>query len=102
MAIGTGDGEVSTGQRETGGLVLGDGEGGAVKIGDGMARFAAIGVRSSGKLLVVGVFVAIGAGVKLHLVNGVLACRDVTARTYNVQVFAREWITGSAVFFHAE
>lgn len=41
--------------------MFGDGIGGAVPILDGVARFAAIVVRNCGELIVVRIFVAIGA-----------------------------------------
>lgn len=82
--------------------MLGNGEGSTMKIGDGVARFAAIIVGCGGELIVVRVLVAIGAGRELYVVNGVFACRDVAARTGNAEVLAFQRIGGTVVFVCAE
>ncbi len=61
VAIGAGNRHVGTKEREAGAVVFGDGVGGAVPVLDGVAHFAAIVVRCCGELIVVGIFVAIGA-----------------------------------------
>lgn len=55
--------------------MLGDGVAGAVPIGHRVAVLAAVLIRCGGELVVVGILVAIGAGLKLNLVDGVLARR---------------------------
>lgn len=69
---------VRTVQRVFSVAMLQDAEGGAVEIKHRVALFAAVLVRSSGKLVIVSILVTVRAGRELHLVNGVLASRQVT------------------------
>ena len=75
MAIGTRYGRVCTGQCETRVAMFGNRKSGAVKIQNGMAILTFVLIRSGSKLAVMRVFVAVGAGRELHLVNGVFARR---------------------------
>jgi len=88
MAIGAGDCGVGSLEREAGGAVFRDGVGGAVPILDGMAILAAVVVRSRSKLTVVRILVAIGASRKLHFVNGVFACGNMTLIALHLNVLA--------------
>lgn len=78
MAFGTTHSDVRTGQRELGLPVFSDSKERAVKIGDRMAGLASVLEGLSRKLAVVGVFVAVRARSKLHFVNRVLACGQMT------------------------
>lgn len=78
MAFGTTHCDVGTGQRELGLPMLGDGKQRAVPIRWRVAALAAIAKRWFRKLAVVGVFVAVGARSKLHFVNRLLACGQMT------------------------
>lgn len=66
--------------------MLFDRVGGAVPIGDRVAIFAAVFVRSSGELIVVCILVTIGAELKLNFVNGVLARGNVALRAVHLDV----------------
>ena len=68
--------------------VLFDRVGSAVPIGDRMAIFAAVLVRSSCKLIIVGILVTISAELELNFVNGVLARRNVALRAVHLYVSA--------------
>ena len=57
--------------------MLQDAEGRAVKIKDRVAFFAPVLVGSRSKLAIVGILVTVRAGRELHLINGVLARRQV-------------------------
>lgn len=92
VAIRARDSDVSTGEREAGIFVLGDGVGGAVEVRNGVARLALIVVRRGGELIVVRVLVAIGAELKLDVVDGVLARRDVALGAVHLYVLALERI----------
>ena len=72
---------------------------GNVKIPNGVTVFAAVLVGSGGELVVVGVFVAVGAELKLDLVNGVFASRQMAFLAFYGNVFSFERISRSIVFF---
>jgi len=88
VTIIAGDGRVRAGEGEFGVAVLGDSERGAMPILDGVTRFAAIVVRGGGKLLIVGIFVAIGAICELHLINRIFAGGDVALGAIDFDVLA--------------
>src|SRR5271165_5671345 len=92
VAVSAGDRYVSASEGEAGVAMLGDGEGGAVEILYGVARLAAVVVRSSSKLIVVGVLVAIAAVFKFHFVDRVFSGRDVALGTGDGYMFAFERI----------
>ena len=73
VAIGARNGGVRAGQCKTRLAMFGDGEGGAVKIQNGMTIFAFVSIWSGFKLSVMGILVAVGAGCEFHLIDGVLA-----------------------------
>ena len=88
VTIGAGNSNVRACQREASGLMLGDGIGGAVEIDNGVAGLATIVEWSGGKLIVVGVLVAIEAGGEFHFVNGVFARGDVALSAFHGDVLA--------------
>src|ERR1700739_4988923 len=102
VAIGAGHGRMSSGKREAGLAMFGDGVSGAVPIHHGVAIFAAIFVRSLRELIVVSVLVAVGTLSELHFVNGVLASGDVALVALDLDVFALQGVLRSVVFFHTE
>ena len=73
-------------------LVLGNGEGRAVKVFYGMTILATIVIRGGGKLLVVRVLMAIRASRELHFVDRILAGRRVTFVTSDGSMFSLERI----------
>ena len=73
VTLRAGDGHVRPGQHKAGVLVLGNGERRAMKVLYGVAILATILVRGGGKLLVMRILVAIGAGREFHFVDGVFA-----------------------------
>jgi hypothetical protein len=73
-----------------------------MEIHNRVAAFALVVVWCSGKLIVVGVFVAIAARAELYFVNGALARRDVALRALNLDVFAFQGITRIVVFLHSK
>ncbi len=102
MAVGAGDSDMSSGEGEPRGLVLGDGEGGAMEIDNRVAGFTTIVVWGGSKLIVVGILVAIGAGFKLNFVDGVFARGNVAFRAFYLYMLSFEWIARGVVFFHPE
>ncbi len=88
VAIGARNRRVSTEQREAGVVVFGDGVGGAVPVLDGVARFAAIVVRSCGELLVVRIFVAIGTLREREFVICVFGRGSVATVAGDLEVFS--------------
>ena len=76
MALRASDGHVRSSQLEASVLMLGNGEGRAVKIFHRVTIFAAIQMRSGGKLLVMCVLVAIEARGEFHFVESILPRRD--------------------------
>ena len=82
--------------------MLGDRKRRTVEIHNRVAAFALVVVGRGGKLVAVCIFVAIGAGRKLYLVNRVLASRDVALPAFNLDVFASQGITRSIVFPHSK
>ena len=88
VAIRTSDGRVSAGEGESCVAVLGNRIGGTMPVDNGVAVFAAVPVRCGSKLVVVCVFVAVGAGRELHFVDGVFAGRSVTLCALYFEVFA--------------
>jgi len=73
-----------------------------VPIGHRMAILAAVLRRCRGELAVVGIFVAIGAGLKPDLVNGVLACRYVALGALHLGMPALQGVFRRVVFGHAK
>jgi hypothetical protein len=61
-----------------------------MEIGHGVAFLAAIFVRLGGKLIIVGIFVAIEAGGELHLVNGLFTGGNVAFGAFHGDVLALE------------
>ena len=102
MAVATCNRHVRAGQRKARGSMLGDGKRSAMKIHNRVAAFAPVVVGRGRELIVMGVLVAIAAGLKLHFINSVLARGDVALRTFNLDVFSLQGITRSVVFLHSE
>lgn len=102
VAVRAGDRHVAAHKRIGRLLVTRDRERRAVKIGNGMAWLALILVRLRGKLPIVGIFVAIHARRKLHLVNRLLARRNVALRALHGDVHPLQRVFRSRVFLHAE
>lgn len=73
-----------------------------MKILHGVAVFAAIVVWSSGKLVVVRIFVTVHARGKLHLIDGVFSCGDVAFRAFDCDVLPFQGIARSVVLLHPE
>lgn len=92
VAIGAGNSDVRTCQRESSGLVFCDGEGSAMEIDDSVAGFATIVVGRGGELIVVSIFVAITAGREFYFINGVFACGNVALGAFHLNMFAFERI----------
>lgn len=82
--------------------MLGDREGRAVEIHNGMAVFTPVLVRGGRKLSVVGVFVAIRAGGEFHFVNRVFADGNVTLVAFHFGVLSFQRIFGSRMFLDAK
>ena len=102
MAIVARDGHVCAGQRVFRISMLCDSEERAVKILYGVAAFAAIAVRRAGKLPIVHVLMTVRAFRKLHLVDRVLAGRNVAFVAVHLCVLAFERVARCAVLLHAE
>jgi len=102
MAFRAGDGHVAPRQDETCLLVFGDGKCGAMKIFYRMTVFTSIQVGSGGKLLVVLILVAIGAGCELHFILSIFAGRCVTFVTSHCRMFSFQRIFRCCVFLHPE
>src|SRR5271165_6621902 len=92
VTVGAGDSHVSAGEGEAGVAMRCDCEGGAMEILHGVARLAAVVVRSGSKLIVVGVLVAVAAVFKLHFVDGVFSGGEVALLTLDGNVSALERI----------
>lgn len=67
-----------------------------------MAGFTLILIGCGGKLPVMGVLVAIGAGCEFHFVNGVLARRDMAFCAFHLRVLAFERVVGRVMLLYAE
>jgi len=102
VAVRTGDGHVSPGQHKAGVLVLGDGEGRAMKVLYGVAILATVLVRRGGKLLVMRILMAIRAGRELYFVDGVFSGRRVALVTSDSRMFSFERIMRCRVLLHAK
>jgi len=102
VAFRTRDGHMRAGQRKMRILMLGNGERGAVKIFNSMAILASVLVGRGGKLLVMGILVAILARPKLHLVDRVFAGGHVTFVATDGNMFSFKRVTGCRVFFRAK
>ena len=83
MATGARNSGVCTGERETRFAMLCNRVKSAMKIDDGVARFAAVVVGSCGELVVVDVFVAVGTIRELDFVLRVFPCRRMTLRAFD-------------------
>jgi hypothetical protein len=88
VTIGARHGGVGPGQSETSVAMLGDGKERTVKIAYGMTVLAFVQMRSAGELAVVSVFMAVRAKREFHLVNGVLAGRQMALGAFYGNVFA--------------
>jgi hypothetical protein len=95
-------GGVATGQREISFLMLRNGEGGAMKVGHGVAGFAPVLVRGGSKLAVVGVLVTIQAGGKFDLIYGFLPSGNVTFAAFHLCMHTLQGILGGSVLLHTE
>ena len=73
-----------------------------MEIDDGVAGFAAIVIRSGGKLIVVRILVAIVAGFKFDFVDGVFARGNMALGAFHFYVHSLERIARRVVLFHAE
>jgi hypothetical protein len=93
---------MATGQREISFLMFRNGEGGAMKVGHGVAGFASVLVRGGGKLSVVGVLVTIQTGRKLNLIYSLLAGGNVTFAAFHLGMHALQGVLGRSVLLHAE
>ena len=82
--------------------MLGNGEERAVKILHGMAVFTAIVIRRAGKLLVVHVLMAVRAVREFHLVNRVLAGREMAFIAFHLCVLAVEGIPRGGMLLYPE
>lgn len=102
MTVGAGNRHVSASERISGLTVLRYGVSRAVPVDDRMAVLALIFVRRTGELIVVGIFVAIGAERELDLIDGVFAGWEVTFVTFHLDVRAFKRIFRIVVLFHAE
>ena len=102
VALGAGDSGVGPGQQKAGAVVFGDREGRTMKVLYGMTILATIPVGRVGKLLVVGVLMAVRARRELHFIDRSLPGRDVTFGTSDGGVFTLKRITGTAMCFQAE
>lgn len=102
VAFAACDSDMRPGEHEARALVLGNREGRTMEVFYGMAVLAAILMRSSRKLLVMRVPVAIRAGRKVHFVHGIFARRGVAFFTGHGGVFAFQRVLRSCVLFHAE
>jgi len=102
MAISASNGNVRASQGEARVFVLRDGELGAMEIVDSVARLATVVERRGGELIVMRVFVTIGAGREFHFVNGVPSRGDVALRAFDLNMFALERIAGPVMLLHAE
>lgn len=102
VALRAGHGHVGSGQHKAGVLVLGDGESRAMKVLYSVAILTTILVGSGGKLLVMGVLVAIRARGELHFVDGILAGRRVTFVTSDSRMLSFQRVVRSRVLLHAK
>ena len=102
VAIGARDGDVRAHQWKSRGFVLSDGECGAMEIDDGVAGFATMVIRRSGKLVIVRILVTIIAGFKFDFVDGVFARGNMALDAFHFYVHSLERIAGRVMLFHAE
>jgi len=102
MAIAAGNRRVRTGKREFRVAVFCNRIRRAVPVHHGVAVFAAVLIGSAHKLAVMRILVAIHAEFKLDVVNCVLTCRDMTLRTFHLDVFALQGIARVVVLLRAE
>jgi hypothetical protein len=102
VTLGASYRRMATGQREISFLMLRNGEGGAMKVGHGVAGFATILVWGGLKLTVVGVLVTIQAGGKFDLIYGLLPGGDMTFATFHLCMHALQGVLGRSVLLHAE
>jgi hypothetical protein len=93
---------VRAGQSEIRLPMIGNREGGAVKVLHGMATLTFILIRCGLKLPFMRILVAVQTGRKLHFVNGIFACGSVAFRAIYRGVLAQQGIFRRGVFFHAE
>ena len=102
VAVVTGNGHVRACQRKLGLAMPGNRKHRTVKVLNGVAAFAAIIVRSGGKLAGVNVFVAVHAVCELHVVDCRLAGREVALRAFHLGVLAFQRVVRACVFLHSE
>jgi hypothetical protein len=102
VAVIAWNGHVCACQRKLGLSMLDDRKQRTVKVLDRVAAFAAIIVRSGGKLARMDVFVAVHAVCKLHVVNCCLAGRKMALRAFHLAVLAFQRVMRACVLLHAE
>jgi hypothetical protein len=102
VAIRAGHGGVGSGKRKARVFVLRGRKRGPVEIFYGVAIFATILVRRGGKLIVMGVLMAIHTGGEFDLIQRVFARRRVALVAGHRRMFSFQRILGSGVFLHAE
>jgi len=102
MAFRATDGDVRAGQWEFRLFVLGDGKQSAVKIRYRMAGLAAVQVRFSCKLAVVGIFVTVRATGELDFINRLFASGNVALSAFYLCVLSFQRILGSRMLLDAK
>ena len=102
VALRAGHRHVGSGQYEAGVHVLGDGKSRAMKVLYSVAILATVLVGSGGKLLVMGVLMAIRACGELHFVDRILTSGRVTFVTSYCRMPSFQRIVRSRMFFNAK
>lgn len=102
VAIRAGNRSMSTRERKARVRMFCNGVGGAVPILDAVAAFATVTVGSHRELVVVRILVTVRAGRELHLVNCIVACRNVALRTRHLSVLALQRILSVVVFLNGK
>ena len=96
------DRRMGPGENEARVFVLRDRERRAIKIFDRVAILAAVPIRRPSELPVVGVLMTVRASRELHLINSVLAGRDMAFPALDRGMLSLQRIASGGVFFHAE
>lgn len=102
VAIRTRHSPMCPGQYEPGVAMFSNSEGRAMEVQYRMAVFTSVLVRRGGKLPVVGVFVAIGAGRKFHFVNRVFAGWNMALGAFHICMLPFQRVLGSGMFLDAK
>lgn len=102
VTIAAGHRHMRAAQRVAGSFVLGNGVGTAVPVRDRVAILTAIIVRSASKLVIVRVFMTIGAQREFHFVDSVFAGGNMALAAVHLDVRALQRILRRVVFLHAE